>query len=122
MKNINVKNVLNACIVIVFLAVSGASMANSALADKKDCFSCHSINEKSIGPAYQEVAARYAGQRDAETYLINRVLQGSRGDWGHRRMPANEHVNKEEARILVEWILSLKNSTASIQPTEDRKE
>ncbi|MGZ3241811.1 MAG: c-type cytochrome [Burkholderiaceae bacterium] len=121
MKNINVK-IRFAFIAIVFLCVPGISMANANLADEKDCFSCHSVDEKSIGPAYQDVAAKYAGQSDAEAVLINKVLHGSRGDWGRRRMPANDNVNKDEARVLVEWILSLKNSTASTQPVSDHKE
>ncbi|HEY8100009.1 MAG TPA: c-type cytochrome [Burkholderiaceae bacterium] len=107
---------------IVYLCTSGISMANPNLADEKDCFSCHSIDEKSIGPAYQDVAAKYAGQSDAEAYLINKVLNGSRGDWGRRRMPANDNVNKDEARVLVEWILSLKRTASTQQPVSDHKE
>jgi cytochrome c len=122
MKNINVKNVLCACIAIVFLGVSGAVMANAALADKKDCFSCHSVDEKSIGPAYQDVAAKYAGQTDAKNYLIDKVIHGSRGDWGRRRMPANDNVSREEARVLVEWILSMKNTSVSSQAVIERKD
>jgi cytochrome c len=95
----------------MFLLASGVAWANADLAEEKDCFSCHAIDEKSIGPAYQDVAARYAGQPDAISLLMEKVLKGSRGDWGRRRMPANKNVSEAEARVLVEWVLSLKNST-----------
>jgi cytochrome c len=114
MKNMNIKTRL-AFAAIVYLCIYDVSMANASLADEKDCFSCHSVDEKSIGPAYQDVAAKYAGRSDAEAYLINKVLHGSRGDWGRRRMPANDNVTEEEARVLVKWILSLKTIGASNQ-------
>lgn len=115
MKNMSIKTRL-AFAAIVCLCTCDDSMANANLADEKDCFSCHSVDEKSIGPAYQDVAAKYAGRSDAEAYLINKVLHGSRGDWGRRRMPANDNVTEEEARVLVKWILSLKTISASNQP------
>jgi cytochrome c len=114
MKNMRLK-IRFACAAIIFAGTSGVSMANPNLAEEKDCFSCHSVDEKSIGPAYQDVAAKYAGRSDAEAYLVNKVLHGSRGDWGRRRMPANDNVTENEARVLVKWILSLKTIGASNQ-------
>lgn len=81
-------------------------MANPQLADAKDCFSCHSVDDQSIGPAYKDVAEKYEGQKNAEDMLIKKVMQGGSGTWGTTRMPANTQVNEEEARILVEWVLS----------------
>lgn len=110
MKNSGTKSWLTyvACVAMVLLLAPGVCMANPELADAKDCFSCHSVDEKSIGPAYKDIAAKFADQPDAVPILVNKVLKGSSGDWGRRRMPANKNVSEAEARQLVEWVLSLK--------------
>ena len=69
---------------------------------------CHSVDKKVVGPAYKDVAKKFAGQKDAEAQLIKAVLKGSSGVWGPIPMPANANVNEAEAKQLVDWILSLK--------------
>jgi len=61
-----------------------------------------------VGPAYKDVAAKYAGQKDAEDKLTQKVLKGGSGVWGAVPMPANTQVTEAEARTLVKWILTLK--------------
>jgi cytochrome c len=77
------------------------------LANRKGCFACHGIKEKKVGPAYVEVARRYAGEEGALERLVESILKGSMGRWGSIPM-APQPVSREEARILAEWILSLK--------------
>ncbi len=88
--------------------VTAPAMADEALAKAKNCMACHSIDKKVVGPAYKDVAKKFAGQKDAEAALITAVLKGSKGVWGPIPMPANANVNEAEAKKLVDWILSLK--------------
>jgi cytochrome c len=90
--------------------VSTSAMANADLAKSKNCMTCHSVNNKVIGPAFKDVAAKYAGQKDVETKLVQKVLKGSSGAWGGPSsvMPANPQVSEAEARTLVKWVLSQK--------------
>ncbi|ODS92076.1 MAG: cytochrome C' [Comamonas sp. SCN 65-56] len=89
-------------------AASSPAFANEALAKSKNCMACHSVDKKVVGPAYKDVAKKFAGQKDAEAQLIKAVLKGSSGVWGPIPMPANANVNEAEAKQLVDWILSLK--------------
>ena len=83
-------------------------MANLELAKSKNCLACHSVDVKVLGPAYKDVAKKYAGQKDAEEKLVQKVLKGGSGSWGAIPMPANTQVTEAEARTLVKWVLSLK--------------
>ena len=101
------KPIVFAPIVIAFMA-AGPAGANPDLAQKKNCISCHAIDQKVIGPAYKDVAAKYAGQADAVARLSQKVMKGGSGVWGVVPMPANPQVSEAEARQLVQWILTLK--------------
>ena len=90
------------------LATALPAFANPELAQKKNCMACHAIDKKLIGPPYKDVAAKYAGQKDAADKLAAKVMKGGSGAWGVLPMPANPQVNDAEAKQLVQWILSLK--------------
>jgi cytochrome c len=94
------------------LAVLASSSAfaqdATALAKSKNCLACHSVNAKLVGPAYKDVAAKYAGQKDAEGKLVQKVLKGGSGVWGPVPMPANPQVSEAEAHTLVKWVLAQK--------------
>lgn len=97
---------------MVFLAVSAlassSAMANMDLAKAKNCMACHAVGNKVVGPAYKDVAAKYAGQKDAEDKLVAKVMKGGSGVWGAVPMPANPQVSEAEARTLVKWVLAQK--------------
>ncbi|RSZ57689.1 c-type cytochrome [Massilia atriviolacea] len=84
---------------------SSSAMANADLAKAKNCMACHAVANKLVGPAYKDVAAKYAGQKDAENKLVTKVLKGGAGAWGAVPMPANPQVSEAEARTLVKWIM-----------------
>ncbi len=88
--------------------VSTGAMANADLAKAKNCMACHAVATKLVGPAYKDVAAKYAGQKDAEDKLVGKVLKGGSGAWGAVPMPANPQVSEAEARTLVKWVLAQK--------------
>lgn len=70
----------------------------------KACVACHAIDNKLVGPAYTEVAAKYAGQDDAIETLADHIKNGSQGTWGPIPMPPNA-VTEEEAKVLAEWVM-----------------
>ncbi|MBS0430923.1 MAG: c-type cytochrome [Proteobacteria bacterium] len=83
-------------------------------AKASDCFACHAIDHKVVGPAYDEVAKRYAGQGDAAVdKLAKKVIEGGSGDWGSVAMTPHADLGEARARTIVEWILSLKPSGVS---------
>jgi len=87
---------------------SQAALANADLAKAKNCMACHAVANKLVGPAFKDVAAKYAGQKDAEDKLVQKVMKGGSGVWGAIPMPANPQVNEAEARTLVKWVLAQK--------------
>ena len=68
----------------------------------------HAIDKKVIGPAYQEVAAKYKGDKDAATKLVDKVKKGGVGVWGQIPMPPNAQVPDADIKELVAWMLTLK--------------
>lgn len=89
-------------------AVCAPAMADLQLATAKNCMACHAVDKKLVGPSYKDVAAKYAGQKDAAAKLEAKILKGGSGVWGPVPMPANAQVNPDEAKKLVAWILSQK--------------
>ena len=90
------------------IATSLPAFASQDLAQKKNCMACHTVDKKLVGPSYKEVAAKYAGQKDAVDKLAPKVVKGGVGVWGQVPMPANPQVTDAEAKQLVQWIMTLK--------------
>ncbi|MGF6409944.1 c-type cytochrome [Paraburkholderia sp. MM5482-R1] len=85
-----------------------AETAGLALAQQKNCMSCHSVTRPFMGPALHDVAARYAGRNDAAAYLKRKILDGGTGVWGTVPMPANTQLTPDQAATLAAWVLTLK--------------
>ena len=84
------------------------SHANEALANKSGCLGCHAVATKLVGPAYKDVAAKYAGQADAQTMLMQSIRNGSVGKWGELPMPAHPKISDADLKKLAAWVLSAK--------------
>ena len=97
-----------ALIAAVAAVVAGPAFASQDLATKKNCMACHAVDKKLVGPAYKEVAAKYAGQKDAAAKLAEKIQKGGVGAWGQVPMPANPQVSADEAKTLAAWVLSVK--------------
>ena len=83
--------------------------ANEDLAKKHLCTTCHVVKgAKTIGPTYADVAKKYAGQKDAEARLADKVKKGGQGVWGQVPMPPNAAVPDADVKTLVKWLLSVK--------------
>ena len=89
-------------------AVAAPAFAQADLAQKKNCMACHAVDKKLVGPSYKDVAAKYAGQKDAADKLAAKIIKGGSGVWGPVPMPANAQVNPEEAKKLATWVLATK--------------
>jgi cytochrome c len=90
------------------LATAGPALADQALANAKNCMSCHAVDKKLVGPSYREVAVKYAGQAGAVDKLAAKILKGGSGVWGPVPMPANGQVNEAEAKKLAAWVLTMR--------------
>lgn len=93
---------------LIALASLGASSAHASLdlAKKNACTACHAVDKKLVGPAYQEVAKKYAGQKDAEANLVKSIKAGGSGKWGPVPMPAQAALSEADAKTLAAWILA----------------
>jgi cytochrome c len=87
---------------------AGPASANEALAKKHNCFACHAVDKKVVGPSYKEVANKYRGDKAAEAKLAEKVKKGGVGVWGQVPMPPNATVPDADIKALVQWILSQK--------------
>lgn len=86
--------------------IASSAHANLDLAKKNACIACHAVDKKIVGPAYQEVAKKYAGQKDAEVSLIKSIKAGGSGKWGPVPMPAQAALSDADAKTLAAWILA----------------
>lgn len=79
------------------------------LVGKYQCITCHKVDEKLTGPAYREVANKYAGADDAKiTELAKKIIAGGSGVWGEVPMTPHPNVTEDEAKTMVKYILLLK--------------
>ncbi len=74
-----------------------------------DCRTCHLVDEKSQGPAWREVANKYAGQDTAVRYLADKIIAGGSGVWGTIPMAPHPTMSREDAETLAQYVLLLKN-------------
>ncbi len=96
-------------VAVLGLAATGTAGASEALAKKHLCTTCHVVKgAKTIGPTYVDVAKKYAGQKDAEAKLADKVKKGSTGVWGQVPMPPNAAVPDGDVKAMVKWVLSIK--------------
>jgi cytochrome c len=88
--------------------VSNPVWADPALATAKNCMACHATDRKLVGPAFKDVATKYAGDKAAAEKLASKIQKGGAGVWGPVPMPANTQVNDGEAKKLAAWVLTVK--------------
>jgi len=81
--------------------------ADEALAKSSNCMACHSVDNKIIGPAFKDIAAKYKGDESAISTLTAKIKNGGSGVWGEMPMPPNAAVSDTDIDTLVKWILSL---------------
>lgn len=83
-------------------AAKGDAMA---LLKNHGCLSCHAIDHKVVGPAYHDVAARYASDPQALAGIASSIQHGSSGKWGDIPMPPFAQLSAQELQALTTFIL-----------------
>lgn len=79
-----------------------------------DCKSCHSLGQESVGPTYLAIAERYSGDGQSQKSLIEKIINGGSGNWGERAMSPHPELSVDEAKEMVDYILSLKDKQSSL--------
>mgnify|MGYP003382248320 FL=1 len=102
------KKILFALITTAAVAAPALAQDAAALAKSKNCMSCHAVDKKVVGPSYKDVAAKYAGQKDAVDKLAAKIIKGGSGVWGPVPMPPNTQVTPAEAKTLATWVMAAK--------------
>jgi S-disulfanyl-L-cysteine oxidoreductase SoxD len=77
------------------------------LAKSANCFACHALDSKLLGPSFKEVANKYRSDSGAASMLAGRVKNGAQGVWGAVPMPANAQLQDESIKQMIQWILRL---------------
>ena len=95
-------------LVLSLALIAPAAFAQQDLAQKKNCMACHALDKKLVGPAYKDVAAKYAKDKDAVKKLADKIVKGGSGVWGPVPMPPNTTVTPAEAESLAKWVLTVK--------------
>jgi cytochrome c len=91
-----------------------ADLPGKSLIDGSDCKSCHLIDQKSAGPSYKDIAKKYKGQRDAIDQLAAKIIKGGAGVWGNTEMAAHPQITVEDAKQMVDYIMSLGEDKKSV--------
>jgi cytochrome c len=101
----------NLYFIIFSFFISGAHadtpVALTELLKKNSCTACHSIEKKIIGPSFKDVAAKYGGDKSAETKLAAKIKSGGGGVWGSMPMPP-QAAKDDDIRAIVKQLLELK--------------
>ncbi|MBT8184110.1 MAG: PQQ-dependent sugar dehydrogenase, partial [Eudoraea sp.] len=78
-----------------------------SLIDNSDCLSCHRVDVASIGPSYIQVANKYDKDVEAQENIVDNIINGSVGVWGEHAMSAHPDISPEQAKLIVDYIMSL---------------
>jgi cytochrome c551/c552 len=78
-----------------------------------DCKSCHKEAEKSIGPAFTLVSAKYAKSPDVVNYLSQKIRKGGAGVWGDVAMAAHPNISESDLKQIIQYVIGLSSKTAA---------
>ncbi|MBS0348560.1 MAG: c-type cytochrome [Proteobacteria bacterium] len=97
------------CVVALGAAAATPALASEEIIKKARCVACHAVDQKRVGPAYKDVAAKYKGHPEAEAMLIAKIRSGGTGTWGQIPMPPHgaDKISDADLKAAVEWILKL---------------
>jgi len=98
----------NTLIAVMLAVAAPATLASADLTRKYNCVACHAETSKKVGPAYRDIAKKYAGQPDAAEQLAKKIRSGGAGVWGQMPMPPHPQVPESDARAMATYVLGLK--------------
>jgi cytochrome c len=73
-----------------------------------DCYTCHSISNELIGPAFTAIAKKYEFNQENIDRLSKKIISGGGGVWRDVPMTPHSGLNDTDAKEAVKYILSLK--------------
>jgi cytochrome c len=73
-----------------------------------DCYTCHKEDQRSVGPAFRDIAKRYPVNKDYIQMLAQKVIVGGSGSWGYPIMDPHPKLSLGDAKMMVTYILSKK--------------
>lgn len=85
--------------------VSVAKVASALLKDNA-CLSCHAVDHKVVGPAYHDVAVKYANDPQALARVMSSIEHGGSGKWGDVPMPPFAQLSSDDLKSLATFIMS----------------
>lgn len=104
------KVVLGSVVASALLIAGPAFAAGPAPAEAAACMACHNADNKIVGPAYKDVAKKYAADKNAVDALTKKVIEGGKGNWGEIPMPprGGTALKDDEIKKVVAWVMTLK--------------
>lgn len=103
---VSVKLPVSIAVGALLAAASVPASASLELAQKHACTACHAPDKKLIGPAYRDVAKKYAGRKDAAAHLMESIRKGGVNQWGPIPMPAQPNLSEADLKTLANWVLN----------------
>lgn len=97
-----------------------AKLPGEALIAGSDCKTCHTINQKAVGPSFMEVARKYKNTPGIEKKLIPKIIDGGGGVWGPHAMNAHPQHNEKQVKLMVDYILSLARAAPVKSPMANK--
>ena len=103
------KSIVTTLAVIGFLVAGNAMAVDMPAAGKAKCGACHAIDHKLVGPAWKDIAAKYAGKADAQKTLVANITKGGAFGWKLGTMPPKGLAATDaEIASLAKFIVDLK--------------
>ena len=99
---------------------NGIGIKGGMIINANDCYHCHSINQKSIGPTFTQIAQRYKGDANAQEVLAKKVINGGGGAWGPVAMSAHPELSPDDAKKMIGFILNLAQPAPKTLPLEGK--
>ena len=65
---------------------------------------CHGMQNKIVGPGFNEIAAKYKAKPDLEAYLVKKIITGGSGVWGSIPMPPQTQLKDADAKAIALWL------------------
>ena len=73
-----------------------------------DCYTCHKEDQRSVGPAFKDIAKRCPVNKVYIEMLAQKVIVGGSRSWGYAVMTPHPKLSFEDAKMMVSYILSMK--------------
>jgi len=93
-------------------AANGTGDDAEKLIKNSDCGSCHAVDRQLVGPSYNAIAQKYAGQSGVEEKLVKKIKDGGAGTWGNVPMTLHSDLSDAKLKAMVRWVLAQKAAPA----------